>query len=535
MMVKKNDIVTVEIEDMSSEGQGIGIVRDESTGGACGFVLFIKDTVIGDVAEVKVIKTKKSYGYARMVRLIMPSKDRVEARCPVARQCGGCQLQEMNYAAQLIFKQNKVKNNLKRIGGLSEENKDYEMLPIIGMDLPYEPFHYRNKAQFPVGADKDGNLRIGFYAGRTHDIIECEDCCIGAPVNAGILAIIRKWMLKNNIKPYDEANHSGLIRHVLIRVGFATGQICVCLIINSNRLDNYSELVKNLSQIAGMTSIMVNFNRERSNVILGNRCETLWGTPYIEDCIGSVRYRISPLSFYQVNPVQTKRMYDKVIEFAALTGSESVWDLYCGIGTIALYIAGKAKQVYGVEIVPQAIEDAKQNARLNNIENAEFFVGRAEEVVPRFYEEKRKEAGAGAETRTDVRADVCAEAVMGSGAIKNVQIEADAREDDLDDADFSQFKSAGVRAHTAGNSSDMLSPDVIIVDPPRKGCDAALLDTMLLMVPSRIVYVSCDSATLARDLKYLTDGGDYKVEKVQCYDNFCQGVHVETIVLLSHK
>lgn len=503
-MVRKNDIVIVEIEDMSSEGQGIGIVRDESTGDACGFVLFIKDTVIGDVAEVKVIKTKKSYGYARMVRLITPSKDRVEARCPVARQCGGCQLQEMNYAAQLIFKQNKVKNNLKRIGGLSEENKDYEMLPIIGMDAPYEPFHYRNKAQFPVGADKDGNLRIGFYAGRTHDIIECEDCCIGAPINAGILAIIRKWMLKNNIKPYDEANHSGLVRHVLIRVGFATGQICVCLIINANRLENYSELVENLSQIAGMASIMVNFNRERGNVILGNRCETLWGTPYIEDCIGSVRYRISPLSFYQVNPVQTRRMYDKVVEFAALTGSESVWDLYCGIGTIALYIAKKAKQVYGVEIVPQAIEDAKQNARLNNIENAEFFVGRAEEVVPRFYEEKRKEAGAGAGANTDVWEDVKEEAGLNAGVNEEAQ-------------------------------ENMLSPDVIIVDPPRKGCDETLLDTMLLMAPSRIVYVSCDSATLARDLKYLTDGGDYKVEKVQCYDNFCQGVHVESIVLIQKK
>ena len=249
---------------------------------------------------------------------------------------------------------------------------------------------------------------------------------------------------------------------------------------------------------------MVNFNRERGNVILGNRCKTLWGTPYIEDCIGSIRYRISPLSFYQVNPVQTRRMYDKVVEFAALTGSESVWDLYCGIGTIALYIAGKAKQVYGVEIVPQAIEDAKQNARLNNIENAEFFVGRAEEVVPRFYEEKRKEAGAGAGANTDVWEDVKEEAGLNAGVNEEAQ-------------------------------ENMLSPDVIIVDPPRKGCDETLLDTMLLMAPSRIVYVSCDSATLARDLKYLTDGGDYKVEKVQCYDNFCQGVHVETVALLTRK
>ena len=496
-MIKKNDVVTVTIEDMSSEGQGIGVVHSESTGGACGFVLFIKDTVIGDVVEAKVMKTKKSYGYARMTKLIMPSKDRVGARCPVARQCGGCQLQEMSYPAQLAFKQNKVANNLKRIGGLFQENGDYEMLPIIGMDSPYEPFHYRNKAQFPVGCDKDGNLKIGFYAGRTHDIIDCMDCCIGAPVNAGILAIVKEWMLRHNIKPYDELTHKGVVRHILIRTGYATGQICVCLVINAEKLNNYSELVENLSKVAGMTSIMVNFNCEQTNVILGERCETLWGKPYIEDCIGDVRYRISPLSFYQVNPVQTKRMYDKVMEFAALTGKESVWDLYCGIGTISLFLARKAKQVYGVEIVPQAIEDAKCNAALNNIENAEFFVGRAEEVVPHFYEQKRKVA-----------------ALRGNVA-----------------------KDDGTENGTSGSlqGTDMLTPDVIVVDPPRKGCETSLLDTMLLMAPPRIVYVSCDSATLARDLKYLTASGDYQVKQVQCYDNFCQGVHVESVCLLSKK
>ena len=288
-MINKNDVVTVKIEDISSEGQGIGIIRDESTGAdACGFVLFIKDTVIGDVVEAKVMKTKKTYGYARLVRIIEPSPDRVTARCPVARQCGGCQLQEMSYEAQLRFKQNKVANNLKRLGGLGEA--DYVMHPIVGMTAPDEPYHYRNKAQFPVGCDRDGN----------------------------------------------EEKHSGVVRHILIRTGRATGEICVCLVINADKLQRYDSLVGELAKIDGMTSIMINVNREKTNVILGRHCETLWGRPYIEDCIGDVRYRISPLSFYQVNPVQTKRMYDKVLEYAQLTGNEAVWDLYCGIGTISL-------------------------------------------------------------------------------------------------------------------------------------------------------------------------------------------------------
>ncbi len=478
-MINKNDVVTVKIEDISSEGQGIGIIRDESTGAdACGFVLFIKDTVIGDVVEAKVMKTKKTYGYARLVRIIEPSPDRVTARCPVARQCGGCQLQEMSYEAQLRFKQNKVANNLKRLGGLGEA--DYVMHPIVGMTAPDEPYHYRNKAQFPVGQDRDGNIKIGFYAGRTHDIIDCMDCCIGDPVNEKILQIVRQWMTDNNIKPYNEEKHSGVVRHILIRTGRATGEICVCLVINANKLQRYDSLVSELAKIDGMTSIMINVNREKTNVILGRHCETLWGRPYIEDCIGDVRYRISPLSFYQVNPVQTKRMYDKVLEYAQLTGNEAVWDLYCGIGTISLFLAKNAKKVYGVEIVPQAIEDAGNNAALNNIDNAQFFVGKAEEVVPEFYKN-------GGEGDTD----------------------------------------------SAKSGTDMLRPDVIVVDPPRKGCDTSLLDTMLEMAPPRIVYVSCDSATLARDLKYLRESGRYEVRDVQCYDNFCQGVHVETVVLMS--
>ena len=480
-MINKNDVVTVKIEDISSEGQGIGIIRDESTGAdACGFVLFIKDTVIGDVVEAKVMKTKKTYGYARLVRIIEPSPDRVTARCPVARQCGGCQLQEMSYEAQLRFKQNKVANNLKRLGGLGEA--DYVMHPIVGMTAPDEPYHYRNKAQFPVGCDRDGNIKIGFYAGRTHDIIDCMDCCIGDPVNEDILRIVRQWMTDNNIKPYNEEKHSGVVRHILIRTGRATGEICVCLVINADKLQRYDSLVGELAKIDGMTSIMINVNREKTNVILGRHCETLWGRPYIEDCIGDVRYRISPLSFYQVNPVQTKRMYDKVLEYAQLTGNEAVWDLYCGIGTISLFLAKNAKKVYGVEIVPQAIEDARNNAALNNIDNAQFFVGKAEEVLPEWYEKR--------------------------------------------------------------DSKEERHADVIVVDPPRKGCDSVLLDTITAMHPDRIVYVSCDSATLARDLKYLTEKvcsegkeGEYsyQVEKVQPVDMFPWSAHVETVVGLQRK
>lgn len=490
-MVGKNDIVIVKIEDISSEGQGIGVLDDKSTGGACGFVMFVKDTVIGDIVEAKVMKVKKTYGYAKLIRIIEPSKDRVAARCPVARQCGGCQLQEMSYPAQLRFKQNKAANNLKRIGGLSEDNGDYDMLPIIGMEPPYEPFRYRNKAQYPVGQDADGNIRIGFYAGRTHSIIECGDCCIGSPVNEGIIAIVREWMLKNNIKAYDELSHKGCVRHILIRIGYATGQIGVCLVVNGGEPDNISELAKKLSEVEGMASITLNYNCGRTNVILGDRCQVVWGSQYIEDYIGGVRYRISPLSFYQVNPVQTKRMYEKVLEFAQLTGSETVWDLYCGIGTISLFLAGHARVVYGVESVLQAVEDARCNAVLNGLENVWFFEGRAEEVVPHFYEGKGFSAGSGGLTDNN--------------------------------------------ANSGGYNELMLAPDVMVVDPPRRGCDPALLDTMLAMKPSRIVYVSCDSATLARDLKYLCAGGAYKVEKVQCYDNFCQGVHVESVGLISRK
>lgn len=464
---KKDDCVTLHIEDIGTGGEGIGK--------ADGFTFFVKDAIVGDVIEAKIMKLKKNYGYARLMKVLTPSKDRVEPKCPVARQCGGCQIQEMRYEAQLAFKQKMVQNNLERIGGLS----DFEMYPVIGMETPYA---YRNKAQFPVGEDKDGNIVIGFYAGRTHHIVEQTDCCIGAPENGEVLRKVKAYMQKNQIRPYNEEHHSGIVRHILIRTGYHTKEIMVCLIVNAAKascLKNAEQLTESLREMEGMTSVMVNFNTEKTNVILGKKSEVLWGQPYIEDFIGDVKYQISPQSFFQVNPMQTEKLYAKTLEYAGLTGNETVWDLYCGIGTISLFLAKNARKVYGVEIVPQAIEDARNNAKRNGIDNAEFFVGKAEEVVPAFYEKALKQA----------------------------------------------------QDSEAGKS---IRPDVVVVDPPRKGCEEVLLETIVKMQPQRIVYVSCDSATLARDLKFLSANG-YAVKKVQPVDQFGHSVHIETVVKLSLK
>lgn len=451
--MKKDDIVTLTIEDLSSDGLGIGH--------SDGIALFVKDTVIGDVAEVKVMKMKKTYGFARLMRLLTASPDRIEPPCPVARACGGCQIQAMRYEAQLRFKEDKVRNNLIRIGKF--ENPPME--PIIGMQ---EPFRYRNKAQFPIGRNKEGELIAGFYAGRTHSIIACEDCLLGAEVNRPILEAVLSHMKKHQIQPYDETTGEGLVRHVMIRVGRQTGEIMVSIVLNGTRLPAGERLVEALTQIPGMTSITLNVNREKTNVIMGKRLILLWGREYIEDLIGDVRFRISPLSFYQVNPQQTEKLYGKALEYAGLTGRETVWDLYCGIGTISLFLAKQAKKVCGVEIVPEAISDAKQNARINGITNAEFYVGRAEEVLP----EKYKKEG--------------------------------------------------------------ISADVIVVDPPRKGCEQSLLDTIAQMSPQRIVYVSCDSATLARDLNYLCERG-YELKKGCTVDMFGNSCHTECVVLIQKK
>lgn len=479
MTLEKNDIVRLTISDIGTDGEGIGKVD--------GYTLFVKDAVIGDTINARVIKLKKNYGYGRLMEVIEPSKDRVEPVCPVARQCGGCQIQQMSYDAQLDFKRKLVEGNLRRIGGFS----DIDVLPVIGMD---EPYHYRNKAQYPVGCDKNGNVVIGFYAGRTHCIIDNQDCAIGARENAKILTAIRDYINENKVSVYDENTGKGAVRHILIRKGYHTGQVMVCIVVNGESLPHEDRLVAKLTglefynetdektnsvkgletadsvkgqAVPNISSVMININRENTNVILGDRCRTLWGKDYIEDSINGITFQISPLSFYQVNPVQTEKLYGKALEFAGLTGNEVVWDMYCGIGTISLIMATRAKKVYGVEIVPAAIENAKNNARINGLHNAEFYVGKSEEIAPKLAEQ---------------------------GAV----------------------------------------PDVIVVDPPRKGCDEALLDTIVKMQPDRVVYVSCDSATLARDLKYLAARG-YEVKTVQPVDQFCHTVHVETVCLLSRK
>ena len=480
MEYQKNDLLTVTIEDMGTEGEGIGKVD--------GFTLFVKDAVIGDTVQVKIMKSKKHYAYARLEKVITPSSFRTQPKCQYYRQCGGCQIQSLNYEKQLEFKQSKVRNNLIRIGGFDETFIDSIMEPIVGME---EPYYYRNKAQYPVGTDKEGNVITGFYAGRTHSIIANTNCHLGVPENETILNLILAYMKRNRITAYDETTGKGLVRHVLIRKGFTSGEIMVCLVINKKPekdahkatfLPAQDDLLRALATVKGMTSISVSINTEQTNVIMGKEVYCIWGSPTIQDTIHvrdmqkegypftgqELTFKISPLSFYQVNPVQMEKLYSLALEYADLTGRDTVWDLYCGIGTISLFLATKAKQVYGVEIVPQAILDAKENAVRNGIENAQFFVGKAEEVLPR------------------------------------------------------KFEQEGIYA------------DVIVVDPPRKGCDEACLNTMLQMKPERIVYVSCDSATLARDLKVLCEGG-YELKRVRATDLFAQTIHTEVCVLMEKK
>ena len=520
--MKKNDIFELEITDMGTDGEGIGHYD--------GMTFFVKDALIGDVITARVTKLKKNYGYARVEEIKTPSTFRIEPKCALHKRCGGCQIQALSYEKQLEFKNDKVRNNLMRIGGFSEDELSAKMAPPVGID---DPYRYRNKAQFPVGRDKDGNIITGFYASRSHNIIPVDDCMLGVPVNKEILDIIKAWMNEYGIEPYDEVSRTGLVRHVLIRYGFTSKQIMVCLVINGDGLDSKRRgenvnvscvasgkitdkrdrdrasynatdtLCERLSKIDGMTSISYNINKENTNVILGKKTVCIWGRSYIEDTIHllsypdftpqgtGITYQISPQSFYQVNPKQTEKLYSTALEFAGLTGKESVWDLYCGIGTISLFLSQRAKKVYGVEIVPQAIDDAKNNAKINGITNAEFFVGKAEKVLPEFYADAKKNI------------------TKGSEAIK-----------------------PEVSAAKYTDEADMLTPDVIVVDPPRKGCDEKCLDTMLKMEPQRIVYVSCDSATLARDLKILCEE-KYELVKWQAFDQFSHTGHVETVCLLS--
>ncbi len=463
--MNKNTEVNIAITDIGEDGVGIGKVTE---GPDQGYTLFIKDTVPGDDVRALVVKAKKHYGFGRMLEIRKPSESRVQAPCPISRPCGGCQLQQISYDMQLKLKEQKVRNDLERIGGIA--HVDGVMLPAVGST---QQFRYRNKAQYPIRAGKDGEPIAGFYAGRTHSVIPCTDCLLGPEEYADILERILRWMRDNHVAPYDENSGNGLLRHVLIRKGFATDEIMVCLIINGRKIPAAQDLVEKLSSISGMVGITVSSNTDRTNVIMTNSAEVVWGRGTITDILRSekygveVAYHISPQSFYQVNHDQTEKIYEKVLDLAGLHGTETVMDLYCGIGTISLFLAGNAAKVIGVEIVSQAIEDAKANAIYNQIKNVEFYVGKAEEVVPVLY---------------------------------------------------------GQGAHA----------DVVVVDPPRKGCDEKLLDTIIHMRPKKLIYVSCDPATLARDIKILAEHG-CRLISAQPFDQFAQTIHVETVCLLTRK
>lgn len=448
--VIKNREYELEVDNLGMNGEGIGRIE--------GFTMFVPGALPGEKIRIKAVKVGKSYGYGKLLEIIESSSQRVKPKCPHAGRCGGCQLQHMSYSLQLEFKKQLVKDTIERIGGL----ENILIHDTIGMD---NPWRYRNKMQFPVGTIKD-KLAIGFYAPRSHNIIDMDTCYIQHSINDEIVKVIRQYMNEFNIRPYDEVAHKGIVRHIVSKVGFESGEVMAIIVTNGHSLPHKNKLIKLLrEQIPGLVSIVQNNNPHKTNVVLGKENIVLWGKDHIVDYIGDLKFKISPLSFYQINPIQTAILYDKAVEYANLTGKEEVIDAYCGIGTISLFMAQKAKKVYGIEIVPQAIEDAKINALENNIHNAEFIEGQAEVIIPSMVE-------------------------------KGLKI------------------------------------DVAVVDPPRKGCDPKLLDALIHAQPERIVYVSCNPATLARDLRYLSDRG-YKVQEVQPVDMFPQTSHVECVVLMS--
>ncbi|MFF2754990.1 23S rRNA (uracil(1939)-C(5))-methyltransferase RlmD [Psychrobacillus sp. NPDC058041] len=441
--VTKNDHITVHIEDLTHDGAGVAKVE--------GYPLFVQGGLPNETAEIHVLKTLKNYGFAKLINIVEPSPFRVKAPCPVFGECGGCQLQHMTYEGQLVWKENMVRNVMKRIGKI-----DAPVLPVKGMEKPWE---YRNKSQIPFNLE-NGQVIAGFYQSKTHRIADTNTCLIQTDSADRLLRAIKEKALELDLVPYNEDTKKGQLRHLVVRKGRATGEVMVVLVTKHPKLSKKDEIINFIQAIEpNVTSIIQNVNNRNTNVIFGDETNVLWGKAVIEDLIGDVRFEISARSFYQVNPEQTEVLYKQALDYAQLSGDETVIDAYCGIGTISLFLAHKAKQVLGVEIVPQAIEDAKRNAKLNGFTNTYFEAGPAEEVIPKWYEEGRK-------------------------------------------------------------------ADVLVVDPPRKGCDEALLNTIIEQRPKRVVYVSCNPATLARDLRILEDGG-YKTKEIQPVDMFPQTTHVE--------
>lgn len=448
--LKKNDRLTVYIEDLTHDGNGVAKVD--------GYPLFVTGALPQETCEIHVMKTLKNYGFAKVVTILEPSPDRVDAPCEYFKTCGGCQLQHLSYEGQLKWKQSMVENVMRRIGKI-----DAPVHPTKGME---EPWRYRNKAQIPFATNDVGLPIAGFYKTKSHDIVNMERCLIQGEEADAILENLKHKLQHFGLMPYDEKSHTGQLRHVVVRKGRATNEVMVVLVTKSKRIKNADIIIEEIQKLVpNVTSIVQNINAEKTNVIFGNETVTLWGKDKIVDTIGDVRFEISARSFYQVNPEQTEVLYKQALDYAQLTGGERVIDAYCGIGSISLFLAKKAGHVMGVEIVEQAIIDAKRNAELNGFTNTYFEAGPAEEVIPRWYKEG-KEA------------------------------------------------------------------DVLVVDPPRKGCDEALLNTIIEQRPGRVVYVSCNPATLARDLRILEDGG-YKTKEVQPVDMFPHTAHVECVVLLS--
>ncbi|AEB75128.1 RNA methyltransferase [Clostridium botulinum] len=465
--VEKNKEYIVDISALGFEGEGIAKIDN--------YAIFIPEAMIGEKVKIKIVKVKKNFAYGKLIEILETSKNREIPVCDIYKRCGGCSIQHFNYDAQLEFKKNRVKDCLERIGKLqviTKEEKNISYLDnklailhdTLGMQNPYR---YRNKVQLPVG-EENGEIKIGFYAPRSHNIIDMDICYIQDEVGDTVVSLTREWMEKYNIKPYNEEKNVGIVRHIMIRRGFNTNEVMVVIVTRTNELPHKEELIELiLKNIDGVTSIVQNINSKKTNVVLGLNNITLYGKEYISDYIGEFKFNISPLSFFQVNPIQTEVLYNKALEYAALTGNEVVFDAYCGTGTISLFLSKNAKKVYGVEIVEDAIENAKINAKENNVNNAEFIVGKSEEVIPNLIKQ-------------------------------------------------------GIKA------------DVVVVDPPRKGCDKSLLDAIGNMKPDRIVYVSCDPGTLARDLAILDELG-YETKEVQPVDMFPQTGHVENVVLLNYK
>lgn len=450
--VEKNEIIELNIDGMGVNGEGIGHYQ--------GYTLFVDGALLGEKVEVKVVKTGKNFGFGKILHFIEVSKDRVEPVCPVANTCGGCQVQHMSYDAQLAYKKNLVASALERIGKID----DVKVNDVLGMD---EPYYYRNKVIYPVRLD-NGVLKIGFYAKRSHRIVEHDTCYIQDRKNEAIIEVVKEWMLSNGITPYDENNNTGMIRHIMIRYSRALDKCHVTIVSNKKKLKQLERLFERLGNLGTVDGISYSVNIGKDNKILGDEVRSIWGNMELEEHLRTSKYMISPKAFFQVNPVQTEQLYDTVKRMAGLKGDETLMDLYCGLGSITLYLAKQAKHVIGVEVIEEAIENANRNAELNGIDHVDFYVGAAEDVIPHLYETQ------------------------------------------------------GLRA------------DVVVVDPPRKGCDETLLKTICEMAPSRMVYVSCDPGTLARDLLYLTENG-FEVEEVQPVDMFPMTVHVETVSLLKRS